>query len=144
MEKEDFVSYDQAKILKRAGYDGLTCHYYDVDTEEFKPSISPHHTICYDTYNDYENFIAAPTIHQVQKWLREKEIFIFVYRAVPPLGYYFYIIKTNDGIPIADGNEGYRASTYEQALSDSINKGLKILNDEHYKQLCNIQSSSNP
>ena len=92
---EDFVTYDVAVKLKEKGFKEECLAYYtteytlynnmitltddkylcvsDIDYEEFLVS---HNSIKYTN----GNYVDAPTISQVLKWLREKEISINKYK----------------------------------------------------------------
>ena len=114
---EDFVTYEQAELLKELGFNQLTIHHYDVETHEFSPKFSHYYTICYDNWNQYNNTISAPTLSQVQKWLREvKEIYLFV--TMEDLRYYWYIGKEFQ----IDNSK-----SYEEALSAGIDRALEII-----------------
>ena len=72
---EDFVNFKIAQKLKEKGFNLGVYRYYE--NEVLKWSNSPW---LEPTYNDYkEHIIAAPTISQVLKWLRdEKKLYVGV------------------------------------------------------------------
>lgn len=85
---EDFVSFEIAKKLKEKGFNEGCYKYYE--NKELKWSNSPWLETQYNSYMPH--IIAAPTISQVLKWLREEKkihIEIFLYD-----GKYSYLVKS--------------------------------------------------
>lgn len=72
MNNEDFVSYEVAQALKKAGFDWPTQGYYYkgncADDEVWYYTMNPA-----DDHNHRDNprVWSAPTMAQAQKWLRE-------------------------------------------------------------------------
>lgn len=74
---EDFVSFDLAKKLKEKGYpqkpDNMSCMpYYEYD------EVGNHAALCNEivwhmSTEPRDTIFAAPAIHKVLKWLREKK-----------------------------------------------------------------------
>lgn len=65
MIKEDYVSFETAKLLKEKGFCEECVGRYSVRTKEF-------HTDATKKYNNGGNFMyAAPTLQMAMKWLRE-------------------------------------------------------------------------
>ena len=61
MVKEDYVSFEVAKLLKEKGFDEY-CGYYDLKCEYYD----------YRTYNHKgDDYISAPTHQMAMKWLRK-------------------------------------------------------------------------
>lgn len=118
---EDSVSYEQAKRLKELGFDWKTHAWYNTHGELW--------TKCPQAY-------PAPTLAQVQKWLREvKEIFVYAHISVGPRvkGKHYWIITSKDGevldsIPFVKLFQLF--DSYEQALSAGIDKALEILKQQ--------------
>lgn len=67
MNKEDFVTYEQAIVLKKLGLDEY-CDY--IFTSQGK--ICPKVILSYD-YREREGYVDAPTLAQAQKWLRKEK-----------------------------------------------------------------------
>lgn len=63
---EEFVTFEIAKKLNDKGFDWICSRYYSVDNKKLKKN----------EYWAYEERISAPTISQVLKWLREKDIMV--------------------------------------------------------------------
>ena len=65
--KEDYVSFEVAKLLKEKGFDGQTVRAYNLKKKLCKCQCNPGETI-----NSTPNYlIAAPTFQMACKWLRE-------------------------------------------------------------------------
>lgn len=81
---EDFVTFELAKKLKEKGfackypfamYNELGSYCPLTTSSDYVTCESGYKYRCYYDYNDFdENDLIAPTISQVLKWLREKEI----------------------------------------------------------------------
>ena len=82
--KEDFVSFDLAEKLKEKGFmEKCLCRYRKysktLQPNEVQPKIARKidYSEFFKCYNSYiDNDIDAPTISQVLKWLREKNIIL--------------------------------------------------------------------
>lgn len=133
MTHEDYVSFEQAKALKELGFDWKCSHFYEPDNEVLMPieeiisSMEGHDfRISVDTLvedsNKQQGIYSAPTLSQVQKWIREM------------LGIEVYVLKDDqkycyeveeDHYPLyfhSTSRSGFE--TYEQALSAGIDKAL--------------------
>ena len=124
MQTEDFVTFDQAKKLKELGFDWGCIHWYHTNEEHEKKLIKAF---------DYANHsglspraLSAPTLSQVQKWLREVKNIVVL--ATCNLDYekghewYWFIDKD---VNIEDPEHAYE--TYEAALEAGINKALEFI-----------------
>ena len=63
---ECYVSFEVAKLLKKAGFDLDTYSAYNKDgmfTDKNRSIL---------TWNDFANYYSAPTLDVAQRWLREK------------------------------------------------------------------------
>lgn len=130
MEREDFVTYEQAKALKELGFEHPCTHgYYEFKNKE------PWLNTC-----DYANntiggdffYYSAPTLYQVQKWLREDKdvsvtIRIFTFDDNGPM-YCADVCKINREEKHLNLICGPRSNSYEGALSLGIDKALDFLN----------------
>ena len=102
---EDFVSFELAKKLKEKGFDWRVDYAYDNDGE------------CKYIITEYDvDYIPAPTISQVLKWLR-KEKKIHIRPSVYHIGWDFDI-TTTEGERIYDSIGRYKS--YEQAALAGI------------------------
>lgn len=123
VDKEDFVTYEQAVKLKALGFD-WNCHtWYHWDNW----CGLTYSGMC-ENHNMFEKCISGPSLYQVQKWLREKNIEV--------MSYYDYTTKTwiyevcEIGEPHSCGYHsddfGLNKSTYEEAISAGIDTALEI------------------
>lgn len=127
MNSEDFVTYEQALALKKLGFDYKCNHLYENDGT-FKEDD------CYGSCNtskiEYyrkEDYADAPTLAQVDKWLRSKGLWVEI--CLEPFdekGWQFDIFNLKD-------HRYYNFAfstvydTYEKALSAGITECIKIL-----------------
>lgn len=65
MTQEDFVTFEQAKQLKKLGFDWETNAFYSKDGDLYSSNNPDYWN------NDIWNEHSAPTLSLVQKWLRE-------------------------------------------------------------------------
>ena len=137
---DDYVTYEQALRLKELGFNNPTIASYSKDgifTFERFDSNSLRSYLSINNYNDEDQVYlykeedvdcSAPTLYEVQKWLREtKEIQIEItynahYKAYATNAF------TNTGEIIY--GLGYVCDTYEQALLATIDKTLIYLQHE--------------
>lgn len=137
MNPTDYVTYQQAKALKTAGFNWPCDHYYakgdapdgqtwilasDISEDFNAPQKCPFPQIqC-----------SAPTLWQAQKWMREvKYICVTVYaQPYNGLPYYTgYILYEGDETEVLD-KESHWFDDYEQALSETIDVALDLINPE--------------
>ena len=130
---EDFIPFEIAVKLKEKGFrEECLLHYTDTGSL-FSNSIDT-----YDRPNqelDYSDFrkcfnngnsiglVDAPTLSQVLKWLREKEISIEP--CATPYSYWYYMIKEKGTIKVTYTGENY--NNYEQAAIAGVNYCLDKL-----------------
>lgn len=139
MDKEDFVTYEQADTLKGLGFN-LKCNYaYSNENKELIENIeddyniSPYHDFNNETYGVSTNHISAPTLSQVQKWLY-KTFGLCIITSINNVDkYWIFIIKQVVFLP---NNKPYSIGrikkesnfiTPEEALSKGITECLKLL-----------------
>lgn len=134
MEK-NFVTYEQAIALKNFGFKEYTLyHYKELDYDDIYPNVVDTENAelgdYFQNFKDTSSFIAAPTLAQVQQWLREtKGLFLFSNRCIDDdaKGEYFWTL--NDRFMHRLHLKEYKFfKTYEEALSDGIDFCLEILN----------------
>lgn len=146
MTNEDYVSYDLAIRLKKAGFNLPCSHYYTkenttddyvwITTSAFTP----------EDWNSGRNkepdflkpLCSAPTLAQAQKWLREaKHVHVWVYSEFKQgdkpesVRWYFtsqplYYIRVQTISKV----HGANFPTYESALSAGIEAALDILTNK--------------
>lgn len=128
--KEEFVTLETAKLMKKKGFREDVFTFYEADGVEDDMILS-------ETYDYSENFnkkddcFSAPSQSLVQKWLREtKNLHISIIRNA--CGYGYDICKADNGTHIADGifdgpNDGGQWDTYEEALEVGIQEALKLI-----------------
>lgn len=113
---EDFVTYEQAVLLKELGFDWKCNHYYHLYDELATLSVISE----YENSNEFDKNWTAPTLSQAQKWLREvKQIDLFITKELSK--YYWYI-----GEEFQIGN----CDTYEEALSVGIDSALEQIKEK--------------
>lgn len=84
---EDFVTYELAVKLKEKGFNEGCYKYYE--NKELKWSNSPWLETQYNNYMPH--IVAAPTISQVLKWLREEKGWVIVVRLYITNGWYWFV-----------------------------------------------------
>lgn len=70
--KKDCVSYNQAKKLKKLGFDEITSAYYD-DDKQIRENVSEYNNSLISYVNTYKNtnYVTSPTIQQALRWIRD-------------------------------------------------------------------------
>jgi hypothetical protein len=115
--EKDYCDYDTCVALKELGYkESCFGHYFNA---EFYIDMLP-------KYYQSDGNVSAPTLYEVQKWLRkEKKIEIVVLGQNNIGGPYYPDVYTEDGL--MNNAKGYK--TYEEALLEGIKKSVKLLKD---------------
>lgn len=144
MNNEDFVSYEIAQALKKAGFD-LTCDRYWYQ----KFANSDNMALGQASTDDFNNdgwdvpHCSAPTLAQAQKWLREIiGIYVGANPAIQIRKWQFYLDDLNQHINPHDGELLTRCTedmqdeydkeyfdSYESALSAGIAAALKLIEE---------------
>lgn len=133
MNNEDYVSIEQAQKLQKLGFDWECETFWDDEGSPQEHDWVIKH--CHDyplVINDEDCTIFRPTLSQAQKWLREKKgIYLmvclgFTYEGVPD--FYWYTKSSSIFLDVLEADEWF--GTYEQALSDGIDKVLELLTTE--------------
>ena len=117
---EDFVTFEIALKLKEKGFREGCLAYYHTDGEllynrdqyrggNYKSLLRSYNSLPKNPIGCEQ--IDAPTISQVLKWLREKEISIEP--CATPYSYWYYMIKEKGTIKVTYTGEDY--NNYEQA-----------------------------
>lgn len=123
MTPEDYVSYPLALALKKAGFDELCRDFYWTSDGTFKHTDAPVHK----NSEHCTTMVAAPTLWQTQKWLREvKKWHIIVEpRIWEQQVYDFKLWHYYRGYENA--NRGFDYPSYESALSAGIATALELI-----------------
>lgn len=119
MNKEDYVTLEVAKLLKRKGFDEECELAYETDEEPAKLVVH-----CMPNHRLHNTDYACPILYEAQKWLREtKKIHICVdfnasgwYCRLYDILYGEFILQTG----------GYKDS-YEETLNVGILEALKLI-----------------
>lgn len=123
MRREDFVSFELAKLLKEKGYCWMCDSFYTLDGRT-RFRIIP------DDFNRLTAY-SRPCFYDVQKWLRkEHNIHIVIDNSASGYGWFLY--KADNGTRIIDyaddsPNDGGCWDSYEEALSAGILEALKLI-----------------
>ena len=121
MIKEDYVSFETAKLLKEKGFDEPCLSYFWSEGIDTSYTETP-----FTQNNMYEGQILRPTLQMAMKWLREKhkiDIAIYPYGEYTCDNYQFDVYK-DTRLKISKDN-GFMQ--YEQALEAAINYCLENL-----------------
>lgn len=125
---EDYITYDQAVKLKELGFDWETTHFYDLE-ETQEGCIKGRVPQDFNAMT-FISLVSAPTLSQAQKWLRDvKGIHIEIkYTSNPQYEPWVgkVVIIENYPEPNTIINTD-TCDTYEEALSEGIDKALAIL-----------------
>lgn len=124
--KEDYVSFEVAKLLKEKGFDKPCNGWYGRNG-----------TMFYDIYRENHNSsfpddarMSMPTLYEAQKWLREKHNIHLVTQCITyhgPTHHFDYKCEVFS----FNRNRGYRVAnirhTYEETLNLGILEALKLI-----------------
>jgi hypothetical protein len=125
---EDFVTYEIAVKLEDKGFPQHICdNAYITDNEYDNDKYLVGERWCIPFIPDYYNVIAAPTISQVLKWLREEKklhvsIMTFMFKA----GWCYEVIRLGDSPTLVDAHRN-SYNTYEEAAIAGVNYCLENL-----------------
>lgn len=127
MIKEDYVSFETAKLLKERGFNAETDHELWYVIKNF--STGCHWNCCTykvgDITREYDKkyCIVMPTLQMAMKWLRSKKIFIDIYHYNSNMApFIWHIFAYNI-------NKPETAKTYEEAAENAINFVLQNWDD---------------
>ena len=120
---EDFVTYELAVKLKEKGFDAPCYGYYHCNggNDSFE--------LCGNGDCDFHNSrnryrVAAPTIAQVLKWLREEKKIHIVIDFNGSMGWYYQIALY--GLTTYEKESEHKYNSYEQAALAGIEYYLEI------------------
>lgn len=121
MIKEDYVSFETAKLLKEKGFDEPCYDFYDSD------GIQHHCGTREPVVSDGTVSIAAPSLALTMKWLREKhhyyiQVMLDSWACGGHMGYYVVIQKTDSDFEMMLQNvvEEVFYQTHEEACEAAI------------------------
>lgn len=123
---EYYVSLEVANLLKEAGFDWECCYCYDAETKDFLDDNEGEFNF---NEGDDNNFYSAPTLEVAQRWLREKNLLLYI----PPChidGKWLWRYWITNCINKEDTTQIYsveKYDTYEQALEAGIKKALELI-----------------
>lgn len=134
MNKEDYVSFEVAKMLKEKGFNEYCGAYYHLNwddmTEEECFEYAPNHDFR-NKDNGYR--VGSPTLYEAQKWLRKQGVFIVItprytdkYQIIE---YEYRIIQYTD---LIDKNRKGKLcyvvyESFEECLNEGILESLKFI-----------------
>lgn len=136
---EDFVTYEQAVKLRELRFDGYCNHCYYIDSKKFTAFEWIDHdgdVSADDLYTDncspgtITDYITAPLLSQVQKWLREEKGIDITPIPTQPYGVKKYRWALDRWSPKRQDWDENLYNTYEQALSAGIDKAIELLKDK--------------
>ena len=119
MIKEDYCSYEVAKLLKEKGFHEPCIATYNSTTKNFQVE-----EIYEDWTIHWKGYISAPTLQVAMKWLREVhniDICVFPYQA----DYISYSYK----VKIYKNKEIYLTITDSKTYEDAVEEALKYCLD---------------
>ena len=127
MSNKEYVTYEQAKVLKELGFD-TECDYHF--SKEDAPGGLVWGIKSFAPANHNANgYLSIPTLAQAAKWLREeKNLHIQVMLNGVRTMYFVrvYVIEGNAPVYEVEG----QFDDYESALSAGISKCLEIINEK--------------
>lgn len=140
----NFVPYKLAVQLKELGFDYSCNHYYDIDkilVENHKYKLDDVFTFgesptLYDNFNALSEYnISAPTLQQVQTWLRnEKGIMVEPYAVISEQNWAYRLYYTSHNgkfgmTVVIDGKSVniYEFNSYDDALYTGIHHAVELI-----------------
>ncbi len=125
--KEDYVSYEVAKLLKEKGFDKFIV--YGWDEQVFDKENPRYFSLNFDKK---EHWISCPTHQMAMKWLREREklaynILIIADGDLGDLYYSYEIQEIDNEFLQVNGSlniEDQRFDTYEEAVEAALKYAL--------------------
>ena len=123
MIREDYVSFETAKLLKEKGFDECTICSFDKDGNP-KDILRP--------FIESDGDVRKPTLQMAMSWLRELKrcIIVIIPKWFTPYGCakYAYSIWADDNLEIdGETNKDTEYDTYEETCEEAIKYCLKKL-----------------
>jgi len=127
---EDYVNFEIAKLLKEKGFDENCAALYHLRTGEIVQQ-----GVGYVFNNSqWENFVSAPTLQMVMKWLREVhhyyiQVMLDSWACGGHMGYYVVLQRTDNDFEMMlhDAVDEVFYQTYEEASEAAIKYCLENL-----------------
>lgn len=130
MIEESYVSFDTAKLLKKAGFEAnLRTKYAEEEDNkwalwDFGPKRND--------YNYFDDTIACPTQALAARWLREKHRIVVDVTFIPPSVngdvWQYFIGEMDDMVWNGDFEPSDRMyKTYEEALEEGLKRSLELI-----------------
>ena len=131
MIKEQFVSFDTAKMLKEAGFDALCLCCYTSDGEKEETRVPLNHNFGLD--------YSRPTQALAARWLREVHRIVMDVLFVPPSVngdvWRCFVGKMDDMVWVGDYElSGCKYATYEEAFEYGLKRGLELIKNKDYEE----------
>lgn len=137
MIKEQFVSFETAKLLKEAGFD-VPCRgvyvtdrtgYYEFREYDNKQTKDD---LCWNTGDGFQYEYLAPTQALAARWLREVHRIVVDVTFIPPLfdgvNWQYFIGNMDDMVWEGDFEPSERKyATYEAAFEAGLQEAIKLI-----------------
>lgn len=118
--REDYIEFKTAKLAKEKGFEQTGDRLYGINTRDNKPHYWTNHR-----YTPTKDEYVAPTQTLLQKWLRTKEIFVYV---IPEdHGSFRYEFFDEGASYFPEPSDHVYFDTWEEALEDGLQKALKLI-----------------
>ena len=146
MKNPDYVRYEQAVKLKRLGFNWKCRYFYESDNKVLMPleeivSAIEGHDFCItsdtlmEDFNKQQDICSAPTIAQVQQWLREEKEFEVCacadFECSQPNGKWMAFYRKLSSPAYATDFAAESKDTYEEALSIAIDMVLSKIEEDN-------------
>lgn len=123
--EKDYCDYETCVALKELGYVGTSRYYYTQRDHKFH----------FDAYNkfytvrtaDAMGYVLAIHLYEAQKWLREEKGILLQPTYLELSDEWICVIRDKNKL---HGYSAQKQKNYEEALSEGIKEGVKILKDE--------------
>ena len=122
---EDYVSFETAKLLKKKRFDCSSYNHYRLDNGE----LCHFNTNC-STNLEQNDYITAPTLQMVMKWLRDishLEIYPFHDAIQENNNWWYRIERHSKGCSLTEHESDIIYKTYEEACEAAIKYCLENL-----------------
>lgn len=142
MDVKDFVTFEQAVLLNKLGFDKNCTHNYHIKSQQlFNNVYYPYEDEGVDiemieySYNTFKRdtgrYIDAPTMLQVHSWLRNEKNYSIEPQSESIDRWTYRIINFITDKNISETNDVYES--YEDALSNGITECLRHLENKWLK-----------
>lgn len=134
MNNEDFITYDIAVRLRKAGFD-CPCRTYWMKTYIDKDIMNLREDLRSSNHNEYApDYYSAPTLAQAQKWLREEKRWHVQVRINGCRNMFcveLWEMRLNGYCKRLEQEDGHVRlfDRYEDALSEGITETLRLIEE---------------